>query len=83
MLSNRAAEFIATKYGADRSGNSSYENEKLMTSDKLEVTVIPVDEEPYSKMITIPPSMIGKCTSHCLLLNSFVENITKHSKINI
>jgi len=24
------------------------------SSDKLEVTVIPVDEEPYSKIITIP-----------------------------
>jgi hypothetical protein len=31
-----------------------------MCADKLEVTVIPVDEEPYSKMITIPQSMIGK-----------------------
>ena len=28
--------------------------------DKLEVTVIPVDEEPYSKIISIPSSMIGK-----------------------
>ena len=28
--------------------------------DKLEVTVIPVDDEPYSKMISIPTHMIGK-----------------------
>jgi hypothetical protein len=29
-------------------------------SNKLEVTVIPVDDEPYSKTIIIPSSMIGK-----------------------
>lgn len=29
--------------------------------DKLEVTIIPVDDEPYSKMINIPSSMMGKC----------------------
>ena len=29
-------------------------------SDKLEVTVIPVDDEPYTKIITIPNSMMGK-----------------------
>lgn len=28
--------------------------------DKLEVTIIPVDDEPYSKMINIPSSMMGK-----------------------
>ena len=28
--------------------------------DKLEVTVIPVDDEPYNKVITIPCSMMGK-----------------------
>ena len=28
--------------------------------DKLEVTVIPVDDEPYSKIITIPGTMMGK-----------------------
>ena len=66
-------EFITTtaKYGGDRtSANSSnYEtNEKQSLSDKLEVTVIPVDEEPYSKMITIPQSMIGKCNRHNLFL---------------
>ena len=32
--------------------------------DKLEVTVIPVDEEPYSKTISIPSSMIGKCSNN-------------------
>lgn len=47
------SEFTATKYGGERSAINSYENEKTL-SDKLEVTVIPVDEEPYSKMITIP-----------------------------
>ena len=58
MLSHRAtAEFTATKYGGER---NSYESDKALLSDKLEVTVIPVDEEPYSKMITIPQSMIGK-----------------------
>ena len=30
------------------------------TTNKLEVTVIPVDDEPYSKTIVIPSSMIGK-----------------------
>jgi len=30
------------------------------SSNKLEVTVIPVDDEPYSKTIIIPSSMIGK-----------------------
>ena len=29
-------------------------------SNKLEVTVIPVDDEPFSKTIIIPSSMIGK-----------------------
>ena len=29
-------------------------------TNKLEVTVIPVDDEPYSKTIIIPSSMIGK-----------------------
>jgi hypothetical protein len=28
--------------------------------EKLEVTVIPVDEEPYTKTISIPYSLIGK-----------------------
>ena len=28
--------------------------------DKLEVTIIPVDDEPYSKLISIPTQMIGK-----------------------
>lgn len=59
-------EFITTttKYGGERvgGGSSGYDtNEKQpLSSDKLEVTVIPVDEEPYSKIITIPQSMIGK-----------------------
>ena len=35
---------------------------KKDASDKLEVTIIPVDDEPYSKMITIPNSMMGKST---------------------
>jgi len=30
--------------------------------EKLEVTVIPVDDEPYSKIINITPGMISKCT---------------------
>jgi hypothetical protein len=29
-------------------------------AEKLEVTVIPVDENPYSKIIQIPHSMLGK-----------------------
>ena len=36
----------------------------LNHSDKLEVTIIPVDEEPYSKMINIPSSMMGKCLQY-------------------
>jgi hypothetical protein len=36
---------------------------KLESCDKLEVTIIPVDDEPYSKMITIPSSMMGKYCS--------------------
>jgi len=28
--------------------------------EKLEVTIIPVDEEPYSKTIMLPSSMMGK-----------------------
>jgi len=31
-----------------------------MGGERLEVTVIPVDEEPYSKIVTIPQSLIGK-----------------------
>lgn len=29
-------------------------------AEKLEVTVIPVDDVPYSKIIQIPHSMLGK-----------------------
>jgi hypothetical protein len=29
-------------------------------AEKLEVTIIPVDEEPYTKTITIPASLFGK-----------------------
>ena len=32
----------------------------VSNTNKLEVTVIPVDDEPYSKTIVIPSSMIGK-----------------------
>lgn len=39
--------------------HSPQDSDKL-SSDKLEVTVIPVDEEPYSKIITIPSALIGK-----------------------
>ena len=28
--------------------------------DKLEVTIIPVDDEPYSKTISLPQSLLGK-----------------------
>jgi hypothetical protein len=28
--------------------------------EKLEVTIIPVDEEPYSKIISLPSSMMSK-----------------------
>ena len=58
MTAGHAGDFInisSTKY-ADRSSSQREELEP----DKLEVTVIPVDEEPYSKIITIPQSMIGK-----------------------
>ena len=31
------------------------------SQNKLEVTVIPVDDEPYSKTIVIPANLLGKC----------------------
>jgi hypothetical protein len=37
--------------------------EKSKDQDKLEVTIIPVDDEPYSKIINIPSSMMGKCSA--------------------
>ena len=44
----------------DKDGQrNSYDGDKI-PADKLEVTVIPVDEEPYSKIITIPQSLLGK-----------------------
>jgi hypothetical protein len=36
-------------------------DEKGGIIEKLEVTVIPVDDEPYSKIINITPGMISKC----------------------
>ena len=75
IRSDSANEFIttSTKYGGERTSvnsASNYDtNEKLPISDKLEVTVIPVDEEPYSKMITIPSSMIGKCERYKPFIN--------------
>ena len=44
------------------SGSQSQAKDGLKESsmDKLEVTIIPVDEEPYSKTITLPSSMMCK-----------------------
>ena len=70
-----AGDFInisSTKY-ADRSSSQREELEP----DKLEVTVIPVDEEPYSKIITIPQSMIGKFD------NDFIHVISMHACIHL
>ena len=43
-------------------------------SDKLEVTIIPVDDEPYSKMINIPSSMMGKLKIDNIGINSVANN---------
>ena len=37
------------------------QKENKDSMDKLEVTVIPVDDEPYSKIISLPSSMMSKC----------------------
>jgi hypothetical protein len=41
------------------STNSGKESAKD-TIDKIEVTVVPVDDEPYSKVISFSSSAIGK-----------------------
>jgi hypothetical protein len=43
-------------------------------AEKLEVTVIPVDENPYSKIIQIPYSMLGKPS---ILFDSFRKLTTR------
>lgn len=50
-------------------------------SDKLEVTIIPVDEEPYSKMINIPSSMMGKYSSKRILFH--INFVVFSPKINV
>ena len=50
-------------------------------SDKLEVTIIPVDEEPYSKMINIPSSMMGKYSSKRILFR--INFVVFSPKINV
>ena len=47
MMSNQSSKSFATSKNAE----------------KLEVTVIPVDENPYSKIIQIPHSMLGKTSN--------------------
>lgn len=42
------------------SSQSSHSVSSSKNSEKLEVTVIPVDDFPYSKIIQIPHSMLGK-----------------------
>ncbi len=37
-----------------------HEKDEKGIIEKLEVTVIPVDDEPYSKIINITPAMISK-----------------------
>lgn len=39
---------------------SSSSTSSISKSEKIEVTVIPVDEEPYSKLISIPASMLQR-----------------------
>lgn len=35
-------------------------SQSLKNDERLEVTVIPVDDEPYSKIIQIPHALLGK-----------------------
>jgi hypothetical protein len=35
-------------------------SQSLKNAERLEVTVIPVDDEPYSKIIQIPHALLGK-----------------------
>ena len=44
--------------------------------EKLEVTVIPVDDEPYSKIINITPAMISKSTMRA---DHFLDGSNSHS----
>jgi hypothetical protein len=40
--------------------SSNSQGFSLKNAEKLEVTVIPVDDVPYSKIIQIPQSLLGK-----------------------
>ena len=61
-----------------------------MSGDKLEVTIIPVDEEAYSKTIMMPNSaMIGKWyfdlkyPVHNIFLVRFLKQFGKHIIVRI
>lgn len=45
--------------------------------EKLEVTIIPVDDEPYSKVITYPASLLSKY--HRLVLYIITKAFTTES----
>lgn len=49
------------------SASSSQSYALSKNAEKLEVTVIPVDDVPYSKIIQIPHSMLGKLTTLLIL----------------
>ena len=59
---------LATSANASASTSSSTSKKKTITQsentgkgiERLEVTVIPVNEEPYPKQVQIPQSLIGK-----------------------
>ena len=46
-------------------------------SEKLVVTVIPVNEDPYSKTIQIPHSLIGKRQSLCFCFRDCGSNLIR------
>jgi len=52
-----------------RSEKDSHKDDKGVF-EKLEVTIIPVDEEPYNKTISIPYSLIGKNSYLFILLSN-------------
>lgn len=61
-----------------------------MNGDKLEVTIIPVDEEAYSKTIMMPNSaMIGKwnfdlkCHVHNIFLVRLLKQFGQHIVVRI
>ena len=48
------------KYDLHKRSEKDNQKDDKGVYEKLEVTIIPVDEEPYTKTISIPFSLIGK-----------------------